>query len=236
MIIPIFFISIPIEEKKEKDNDPLILIYQYTYTSDSFIQQPMTYKLLEKAVYIICAHGPKAKKGGRGGKICGENYFIQNATLNITLGGQQAGGKGGEGCGYNFGKGYNGAGYTMVEYSNNFTIVAGGGGGNSESDNEGGDAENDGKGYFNGKGASKYKGGDGGDPSISKERGTRLKGGDGVGLFKYNRFCGGGGGAGYYGGGAGDWGEEENAGGGGGGSNFCYPNKCTEDGINYKYD
>jgi len=124
----------------------------------------------------------------------------------------------------------------MVEYSNNFTIVAGGGGGNSENNNEGGDAESDGKGYFNGKGASKYKGGDGGDPSILKERGSRLKGGDGVGLFKLNRYCGGGGGAGYYGGGAGDWGEESNAGGGGGGSNFCYSNKCTEDGINYKYD
>ena len=236
LIIPIFFISISIEENKAKDNDIPILIDQFNYTSDSSSYKSMTYKLLGNAVYIICAYGPKAKKGGRGGKICGENYFIQNATLNVTFGGQQAGGKGGEGCGITFGKGYNGAGYTMVEYSNNFTIVAGGGGGNSESNNEGGDAESDGKGYFNGKGATKYKGGDGGDASIPKERGTRLKGGDGVGSSQLNKYCGGGGGAGYYGGGAGDWGEEKNAGGGGGGSNFCYSNKCTEDGINYKYD
>jgi hypothetical protein len=235
LIIPIFFIPIPIEEKR--DNVQPILIDQLNYTSDSSNYKSMTYKLLGNAVYIICAYGPKAKEGGRGGKICGENYFIQNATLNITFGGQQAGGKGGKGCGIReMGKGYNGAGYTMVEYFNNFTIVAGGGGGNSESNNEGGDAESDGNGYFNGKGASKYKGGDGGDPSIPQERGTRLKGGDGVSSSKFNKYCGGGGGAGYYGGGAGDWGEENNAGGGGGGSNYCHSNNCTEDGINYKYD
>ena len=233
LIIPIFFIPIPIEEKKD---DQQILIDQFNYTSDSSSYEPMTYEFLDNAVYIICAYGPKAKKGGRGGKICGENYFIKNSTLNITFGGQQAGGKGGEGCGKTSGKGYNGAGYTMVEYFNNFIIVAGGGGGNSESGNEGGDAEHDGKGHFNGKGASKYKGGDGGDASKPQERGSRLKGGDGVGSSKLNKYCGGGGGAGYYGGGAGDFGAKKYDGGGGGGSNFCYSNKCTEDGINYKYD
>lgn len=111
LIIPIFFISFPIEEKKEKDNDIPILIDQFNYASDSSNYISQTYKLLGNAVYIICAYGPKAKIGGRGGKICGENYFIPNATLNITFGGQQAGGKGGEGCGVTFGKGYNGAGY-----------------------------------------------------------------------------------------------------------------------------
>ena len=221
LIIPIFLIHIEEQSIKNKDNYQIILIDQFNYTSDSSDYKQMTYKLLGNAVYIICAYGPKAKNGGRGGRICGENYFIQNATLNITFGGQQAGGKGGIGCGiFGNGKGYNGAGYTMVEYLNNFSIVAGGGGGNSGSNNEGGDEETDGKGYFYGKGASKNKPGDGGDPSIKQERGSRLKGGDGVGSSKYNKFCGGGGGAGYYGGGAGDWGERDNAGGGGGGLTF----------------
>lgn len=237
MIIPIFFIPIKeIKQKKNEGNYKVKLIANYSYDSDSFGYKSMTYKILDNALYNICVYGPKAKRGGKGGKICGENYFIKNTILNLTLGGQQAGGKGGTNCGFwEDGSGFNGAGYTMVEYSNNFSIVAGGGGGNLESYNEGGDAECDGKGYFNGKGATKYKGGEGGDPLIIQERGERLKGGDGVGSTKRNKYCGGGGGSGYYGGGAGDWGDEKNAGGGGGGSNFCLAIKCTNDGINDKY-
>ena len=239
LIIPMFCIPIK-DNKSEKEDDykyNIKSIYNYSYYSDSDDYNSKTYKLLGDDVYIICVYGPKAKRGGRGGKICGEYYFPLNATLNLTLGGREAGGKGGKNCGFfSKGNGNNGAGYTMVEYTNKFMVVAGGGGGNSENNIEGGDAECDGKGYYNGKGASKYKGGEGGDPSKNKENGAKWRGGDGVGKSDLNKFCGGGGGAGYYGGGAGDWGEKDNVGGGGGGSNHCDAEKCYDDGINGKYD
>lgn len=236
LLIPFFCIPIHENDKNKEKKDDMKLIDTFYFNSSSSNYNIKNYKLLGDAIYKICVYGPKAKKGGRGGKICGGIYFEVNTTLNLTFGGQQARGKGGTKCGYwEGGEGFNGAGYTMAQHFSDFFVVAGGGGGNSESGNEGGDAECDGKGYFNGKGASKYEGGDGGS-SLLAELGIIFKGGDGVGEPRSNQFCGGGGGAGYYGGGAGHWGEEGNDGGGGGGSNYCKADFCSDDGINYKYD
>ena len=52
----------------------------------------------------------------------------------------------------------NKAEYILVEYSNIFIIISGGGGGYSESNKEGSDAKNDGKGLFNRKGKTRYNG------------------------------------------------------------------------------
>ena len=211
-------------------------IYNYCYEESDMSFKYTHYMLKDSGNYSICVYGPKAKNGGRGGKICGEDFFGNNSQLDIELGGQEAGGEGGKGCGYfSGGVGYNGAGYCLVK-NDYFLLVAGGGGGNSESGCKGGDVEKNGTGLFFGRGATSKEGGLGGDTSSTKERGTRFKGGSGESKNKKGKYCGGGGGSGYFGGGAGDWGDKGHDGGGGGGSNFCQARNCTNGTINIESD
>ena len=209
-------------------------IHSYCYkTSDCSISDNTNYPI-KKVNYSICVYGPKAKNGGKGGKVCGQNYFSYDTTLKFVFGGREAGGEGGKGCGFlGNGNGHNGAGYTMAYLQDeSFKIIAGGGGGNSESGNAGGDAEKDGKGLFYGRGATQESGGEGGDKNSDKEKGSPLRGGSGESIDKRGKYCGGGGGSGCKGGGAGDWGDKGNDGGGGGGSNCCKAQKCESSEIN----
>ena len=167
-----------------------------------------------------------------------------NDILNYGLGGREAGGQAGINCGKSEGKGTNGAGRAYAKCTNGFEIVAGGGGGRSESGNKGGDAEGNGEGKYGGKGATIYGGGERGDPDESKtgynyaKNGIKDKGGKGGYSKEYGKWCGGGGGDGYYGGGGGCFGEKDNDGGGGGGSNYYSnnvenPNKDLNKESNY---
>ena len=241
LIIPIIFFQGKTKELKETEKDGFIQkqIHFYCYkASDCSIESNSdnTKYLIKKGNYSICVYGPKAKNGGRGGKICGQNYFSYDSTLIFAFGGREAGGEGGKGCGFfGNGNGHNGAGYTMAYLQDeSFKIIAGGGGGNSESGNAGGDAEKDGKGLYYGRGATQETGGEGGDKKSNKERGSKLHGGSGESINKMGKYCGGGGGSGCHGGGAGDWGNEGNDGGGGGGSNCCKAQKCESSEINYE--
>ena len=100
-------------------------IYKYCFeSSDSRTIYPY-YMIEDSGNYSICVYGPKAKNGGRGGKICGEDFFNNNSKLYLDFGGQEAGGEGGKGCGFfSGGFGHNGAGYCKVE-NENFILVAG---------------------------------------------------------------------------------------------------------------
>ena len=247
-IIPIIFFRSKIESKEkeniiEEENIKYQIIekqiHYYCYeAADCTIESDSgntKYPFEREGNYSICVYGPKAKNGGRGGKICGKNFFSNDSMLKFEFGGREAGGEGGKGCGFwGGGNGHNGAGYTMAYlHDESFTVIAGGGGGNSESGEAGGDAEKNGKGDFYGRGATKYSGGNGGDPNSKKEKGSKLRGGSGESKDKRGKYCGGGGGSGYYGGGAGDWGDKGHDGGGGGGSNYCKAQNCTSSEINY---
>ena len=101
-------------------------------------------------------------------------------------------------------------------------------GGNSESGNKGGDAEEDGFGTFFGRRAKGNNFGIGGDPYNLDKRGSGLRGGRGKSKKTYGMYCGGGGGRGYMGGGAGHFGKENEDGGGGGESNYCNVDNCEK--------
>lgn len=225
-------------ENKRIENDEFIgsIIYDYCYEAADTTIYDDKYTFKKSGVYSVCVYGPHAKYGGKGGKICGQNYFKENSQLIFELGGREAGGEGGKGCGFwENGNGKNGAGYTSAELSEgNFNVVAGGGGGDSESGQKGGDVENDGKGSFYGRGATEDSGGIGGDSNSIKEKGSKYRGGSGESKNKRGKYCGGGGGSGYKGGGAGNWGDKGQDGGGGGGSNYCKANKCSQREINNK--
>ena len=246
-LFPFFFKKVKQEENFDKEESSIIIdydddgieykiiykeIHYYCYKESDFSYDSISntkYIITDSGNYYICSYGPKAKKGGRGGIACGENYFQQNSELKFTLGARQVGGKGGKNCGFwENGDGFNGAGFSMVEHKNGlFMVVAGGGGGDSESGNKGGDAEKDGEGQYNGKGATSLEGGKGGEPKNTIENGASYSGGSGFSSSKTGKYCGGGGGSGYFGGGAGDYGNKGADGGGGGGSNFCQASNCS---------
>ena len=233
------------EEEKEKEKETPKEPEYYKYFNYFFTENEKiynynnyyynSYQINETGSYRICIYGAEANPGGKGGMVCAHHvHFEINDIIEYRLGGREAGGKRGENCGESKGKGYNGAGMALAKFKNNI-LIAGGGGGNSESNNKGGDVEEDGDGYFNGKGAYKNEYGKKGDEyaedgSCNIEGG---KGGKGGGeIKKAGKWCGGGGGDGYCGGGGGGWGDPKNAGGGGGGSNFCPyldKRKCTFD-------
>ena len=151
--------------------------------------------------------------------MCTEHYFEKDSIIKFYVGGRESGGNGGQNCGWNKGKGYNGGGRAEAKFGNEFLIVGGGGGGDSESGNKGGNFEEDGEGWLNGYRASNKTFGMGG--GTYSEDGKKDKGGNGASSDSKGMYCGGGGGDGYYGGGAGGYGEKGKDGGGGGGSNFC---------------
>ena len=185
-------------------------------------------------LYYFCVFGASAIKGGKGGKICGKHEFNEEQSIYMRFGTRDSGGLGGKCCGFNCGDGYNGAGYGMIQISEDYSIISGGGGGNSEGNNKGGDAEKDGNGDYGGKAASKYGPGKGGKGFLTKsEDGKQFKGGNGISSKSIGHYCGGGGGNGYYGGGSGGYGSSPWDGGGGGGSNYCKTNAgCDNYNIN----
>ena len=233
-----FFTTKNNNENKRIEDEEFIksIIYDYCYEAVDTTIYDDKYTFEKSGVYSVCAYGPHAKNGGKGGKICGQNYFQKDSQLKFEFGGREAGGEGGKGCGFwENGNGKNGAGYTSAELlEGNFNVVAGGGGGDSESGQKGGDAEKDGKGTFYGRGATEDSAGIGGDNNSTKEKGSKYRGGSGESKNKIGKFCGGGGGSGYKGGGAGNWGDKGNDGGGGGGSNYCKAEKCSQREINDK--
>jgi hypothetical protein len=229
--------------KKNENEDKFIneiLIWEKNYTENNYTDIS-EYKINETSQYRICVYGAKAEKGGKGCVQCAESNFEKGAIIQYRLGGKSSGGEGGKNCGWTPKNAPNGAGLSWANYSNYFFIVAGGGGGNSESGKQGGDCEQDGAGKYGGKGATKEKGGKGGEDNSPSGDGTQFKGGIGAskkGAGSLGQYCGGGGGDGYYGGGGGDWGDQLYDGAGGGGSNYCQNNNgvsCGETVLN-KYD
>jgi hypothetical protein len=230
-------------DKKTENEDKFIneiLIWEINYTENNYTDI-FEYKINETSQYRICVYGAKAEKGGKGCVQCAESNFEKGAIIQYRLGGKTSGGEGGKNCGWTPKNAPNGAGLSWANYSNYFFIVAGGGGGNSESGRQGGDCEQDGAGKYGGKGATKEKGGKGGEDNSPSGDGTQFKGGNGAskkGVGSLGQYCGGGGGDGYYGGGGGDWGDQQFDGAGGGGSNYCQNNNgvsCGETVLN-KYD
>ena len=220
------------ELKKEKSSDEKFIDrknHKENYDSDI-----LEYLIEADGKYRICVSGGNAKKGGKGCVKCAESYFKAGSIIEYKLGGTTSGGQGGKKCGWFGGNASNGAGLSWAKYSDYFYIVAGGGGGNSQSGNKGGNCEEDGKGNFPGEGGTDYKYGKGGNSP--KGDGRKNKGGNGGQSDSRNKYCGGGGGDGYYGGGGGDFGNQANSGGGGGGSSFCQKSKqvsCLMTNINY---
>ena len=244
IIIAIFIpFLIPKTKIKNHENEEEINkneIYYYCYESSSSFYDSSDntkYTIPNNGYYSICVYGAKAKKGGRGGKICGDNYFDKDSIIECSFGGQTAGGDGGKGCGFwENGNGNNGAGLSMAKYGA-FIVVAGGGGGDSEGGyTKGGDAEKDGEGIYKGLGATRDKSGLGGNKDSEKEAGSLHRGGKGESSGKRGIYCPGGGGDGYYGGGAGHWGDKGKAGGGGGGSNYCQAQDCSISELNTDSD
>ena len=216
---------IKVEENKEEDNDEYIIKHFNQLTKE----YSFSHQINEPGSYQFCLYGAKAIKGGKGGKICGIHKFFTKQTIYIKLGSRNSGGLGGEGCGYLLkGKGYNGAGLSLVQLSDDYLIVAGGGGGDSENGNNGGNAGCNGSGDYGGKGATPNGPGKGGEGKLTlSEDGKKFEGGNGIARQFFGDYCGGGGGDGYYGGGSGGAGPKSWAGGGGGGSNYCNTNeKC----------
>ena len=230
------------KENEEKEKDPGI----YTYLDEFYSENNREYNskgyinknhiINETGLYEICVYGAAAIKGGKGGVVCGKYFFKVNNTLQYELGGREAGGVAGINCGISRGKGTNGAGRAYAKFNNEFEIVAGGGGGCSESGNKGGDAEENGDGYYGGGAGTTKEGGRKGDPDYSKiddedhkyaKSGKKDKGGKGGQSIVAGKSCGGGGGDGYYGGGGGCFGVKPNDGGGGGGSNYYSNNVET---------
>ena len=245
IIITAFFIPFLISKNKIKNHEKedeinKVEVHYYCYRSSSSFYDSSDntkYTIPSKGVYSICVYGAKAKEGGRGGKICGDNYFDKDSIIECSFGGQTAGGEGGKGCGFwENGNGNNGAGYSMAKYGA-FIVIAGGGGGDSEGGyTKGGDAEKEGEGLYKGLGAKRDKGGLGGNKDSEMERGTLYHGGKGESSGKRGKYCPGGGGDGYYGGGAGHWGVKGEAGGGGGGSNYCLAQYCSISELNTDSD
>ena len=180
IIIAIFIpFLIPKNKIKNLENEEEIYInkyeiYYYCYESSSSFYDSSDntkYTIPNNGNYSICVYGAKAKKGGRGGKICGDNYFDKDSIIECSFGGQTAGGDGGKGCGFwENGNGNNGAGLSIAKYGA-FTVVAGGGGGDSEGGHaKRGDAEKDGGGLYKGLGGERNKGGLGGNKDSEKSR------------------------------------------------------------------
>lgn len=224
IIITILLLVILLKNNDQKDKNEICQNEDCSYfekNEGESYKNNLKYTIKENGIYLICVYGGNAKKGGKGGAQCAERFFKQGDNINFILGGSKSGGEGGKDCGWNNGDGHNGAGLSSAT-STNFEIVAGGGGGDSESGNKGGDYEEKGKGKYGGGGAKETEPGRRGDSNANEnEDGKRNYGGKGRGNGSYGKFCGGGGGDGYYGGGAGDYGNKGEDGGGGGGSNYC---------------
>ena len=228
------------EELKKEDynGEELIWSKEHCEDKDSNIGK---FEFKDSSKYRVCVDGANANKGGKGGQQCVEYYFEKGSIIEYKLGGKNSGGKGGTcGCVSN-GKGHNGAGLSYAKCSS-FYIVAGGGGGDSESGNKGGDSEENGEGKYGGEGATKFRPGKRGDinKATLEQDGNGELGGNARDTDTCRRYCGGGGGHGHYGGGAGDYGKEGEDGGGGGGSNYCqiippYKVKCFESYINISH-
>ena len=225
--------NIKTDKKGEKTKEILLVDYSFKSNEDRNVTKRYTFE--NEGNYRICIYGAKAINGGKGGLQCALHSFKKNDTLLFYFEGRKSGGKGGKKCGFWYRRdGNDGAGMARVIRKNykDFEIIAGGGGGSSESNkNEGGDAEQNGKGKFGGNGAknSTFYGKKG---DWDAKDGTKYKGGDGGRGENWYNYCGGGGGNGYYGGGGGGYGNDETAGGGGGGSNYCNAAHCEISNIN----
>lgn len=218
---------------------------EYSYTDFSFVGDIQEYTILKNGTYKIEVWGAQGggTNGGKGAYAYGEVELHEGDILYVVVGGQgnkrdggyNGGGRGQKQAGSVSPSGYGGGGathialssgllYELEDHKEDILIVAGAGGGASESGKNGGAGGlvggNGQGGTLNGKGGTQDAGGAAGDRDV--EPGSFGKGGNNDGVQpKTGTWGSGGGGAGYYGGGASSWSQgRDNSSGGAGGSSY----------------
>lgn len=220
-------------------------IEEFNYVNFDYVENIQEYIILKNGIYKIEVWGAQGggENGGKGAYAYGEAELHEGDILYVVVGGQgnkreggyNGGGRGQKQAGTVSPSGYGGGGathialssgllYELEDHKEDILIVAGAGGGASESGRNGGAGglvgEDGQGGTLNGKGGTQDSGGAAGDGDV--EAGSFGKGGNNDGVQpKKGTWGSGGGGAGYYGGGASSWKQEiDNSSGGAGGSSY----------------
>lgn len=218
---------------------------EFLYMDFDFLGNTQEFTVPADGLYLLEIWGAQGggANGGKGAYAYGKIELHESDVLYVVIGGQgtkrdggfNGGGRGQKQAGAVSPSAYGGGGATHIATSNgllselkdlkeNILIVAGAGGGASESGKQGGAGGYNGEdgigGSLNGKGGTQTTGGAAGDADV--EAGSFGQGGNNDGVqSKSGTWGSGGGGGGYYGGGASSWNRGvDNSSGGGGGSSY----------------